>query len=470
MRKESCLTCKPRSWSLAGLLLAGLLVLAALPGAARAQPADGFSAGQLDQLLAPVALYPDVLLSQVLMAATYPLEVVAAARWSRQNPGLEGDAAVDAVAGRGWDDSVKALVAFPDLLTRMSEDLDWTQQLGDAFLYQEADVIDRIQALRAQAYAHGSLQQLDKVQVVREKEVIYIRPAQTQVVYVPYYNPRLVYGYWRWHAYPPVVWVAPVYAPGFYTSVRFYWGAPVRVTPVFYYSGFDWYHRHITVVHVHRHHHVHSRPQPTRWQHDPRHRRNASYSRPALQQRYAAPAPQPGIRQRMAGASTHEAAPAQRARTESRPQRGEQQQRQQPQQQQQQPQRQLQGAQQRLGQQRSEQARPERQRGSEQQRAEQRRPEQRPPEQRNPEQRRPERQQAEVRRPEPQRPARPAEAPAQAPPPRQAAPVPAPEVQRTAPVNSGNRRAEPNSPQPAQTPPRGGPDARGGIRDRMRDR
>jgi hypothetical protein len=268
---------------------------------AAAQDEDlGFSAAELDQMLAPIALYPDVLLSQILIAATYPLEVVEAERWSRRNPGLDGEDAVNAVSDRDWDPSVKALVAFPRLLERMSEDLDWTTRLGEAYLYQEADVVDAIQALRDRAYATGHLESTDEVRVYREREVIYIEPVHPRVVYVPYYHPAVVYGPWWWSAYPPVYWGAPRYH---YTRVWFHWGAPVRVAPSFYYSAFDWHRRHIVVLnyhlHLHQHRHVHvHRPsgfqrsiaqhvhEQPRWEHDPHRRRGVGYRHPHLQQRY----------------------------------------------------------------------------------------------------------------------------------------------------------------------------------------
>src|SRR5690606_6173300 len=145
-----------------------------------------------------IALYPDALLSQVLIAATYPLEIVEAARWSRQNPQLSGEEAVAAVAEQGWDPSVTSLVAFPDLLARMDEDLEWTRKLGDAMLYQETQVMDSIQFLRARADATGTLESTEHVKVIREEKTIVIEPAQTRIVHVPYYDPYVVYGTWWW--------------------------------------------------------------------------------------------------------------------------------------------------------------------------------------------------------------------------------------------------------------------------------
>ena len=137
-------------WS-AALLLS--LPLAA--NAAVSRPATPFTDAELDQMLAPIALYPDAVLSHVLIAATVPDEVEVAAEWSRRHPDLTGQKAVDAVEGREWDPSVKALVAFPDVLARMDDDPEWTEDLGDAFLDQEGDVMDRVQYLRDRADANG---------------------------------------------------------------------------------------------------------------------------------------------------------------------------------------------------------------------------------------------------------------------------------------------------------------------------
>lgn len=273
-----------------------LIVGTALSAASQsAQPAP-FSEAELDQMLAPVALYPDTVLSHVLIAATYPLEVVQAARWSRHNPSMRGEEAVAAVERQNWDPSVKALVAFPELLARMDEDLEWTQRLGDAFLMQEEEVVDTVQYLRSEAYAQGHLKSNDHVRVVRETQYIYIEPARTQVVYVPYYDPRVVYTRWRWSSHPPVYWHHP---PAYRSSVVFYWGPAYRVAPSFYFSSFHWSRRQVVSVHHHHHHyhrHVHTHrhfssgrdiarhSSARHWQHNPTHRRGVSY-RPGTDQR-----------------------------------------------------------------------------------------------------------------------------------------------------------------------------------------
>jgi len=184
-----------------------------------------YTAAQIDQWVAPVALYPDALLSQILMAATYPSNVIQAAQWSRDNPRMQGDAAIQAVAGQPWDPSVKSLVAFPQLMSLMGENPPWVQNLGDAFLAQPKDVMDSVQRLRLLAQQTGALQSTPQQTVTTVKKpepaktsatqtsssttttasptVIKIESADPQVVYVPTYNPNTVYGTWPNTAYPP---------------------------------------------------------------------------------------------------------------------------------------------------------------------------------------------------------------------------------------------------------------------------
>jgi len=186
--------------------------------AASSEPnaSPAFKQEELDQLLAPIALYPDSLLSQTLMASTYPLEVVQADRWAKQNKGLSGDTLAAALEKETWDPSVKSLVNFPQVLTMMSEKLDWTQKLGDAFLSQQKDVMDTVQKLRKKAQEQGNLK-TTKEQVVKvEPDIIIIESASPQVIYVPTYNPVVVYGTWPYPAYPPYYYYPPGYvaAPG----------------------------------------------------------------------------------------------------------------------------------------------------------------------------------------------------------------------------------------------------------------
>lgn len=192
-------------------VLIGLVTLClVLPATLFAQgtPAKTFKQEEMDQLLAPVALYPDELLTQILMASTYPLEVVQAERWSKQNKSLKGDALKGALDKQTWDASVKALVPFPDVLTMMSEKLEWTQKLGDAVLAQQKDVLDTVQKLRKKAAEAGNLKSSKEQEVKKDGDIIIIESANPQVVYVPAYNPTVVYGAWWYPAYPPY----PVYA------------------------------------------------------------------------------------------------------------------------------------------------------------------------------------------------------------------------------------------------------------------
>jgi hypothetical protein len=255
---------------------------------------EGFSQAELDQMLAPIALYPDALLSQVLIAATYPLEIVEAARWSRKNPHLQGENAVAAVADREWDPSVKALVAFPDLLARLDEDLDWTRRLGDAMLYQEAQVMDSVQFLRARADAAGTLASNEYTQVVREKETIIIQPTQTRVVHVPYYDPYVVYGGWWRPAYPPVVWAAPSHY--YYGYPGYYWSSGIHISSGFFFSSFYWPQRSVVIVNTPRYYHpkhyrgYRSYYEPgKRWKHNPRHRHGVDYRHAEVRERYWGP-------------------------------------------------------------------------------------------------------------------------------------------------------------------------------------
>jgi hypothetical protein len=170
---------------------------------------------ELDQLVAPIALYPDTLLSEVLMASVYPLDVVQAERWLQANTSLKGDQLKAAVDKQPWDGSVKSLVATPSVLEMMSTKLDWTQKLGDAVVAQQADVMDAIQRLRAKAQANNKLtstqEQTVTVGQVQGKQVIAIAPTAPDTVYVPYYDPGVVYGDWPYPDYPPYYWPAPGY-------------------------------------------------------------------------------------------------------------------------------------------------------------------------------------------------------------------------------------------------------------------
>lgn len=201
-----------------------------------------FSQQQLEQILAPIALYPDSLLGQILMAATLPQEVAEAARWTRENPSLQGEQAVGAAQGMGWDSSVESLTAFPQLLAQMEQNPDWTRSLGEAFLTSESRMMDSVQELRRRAHAAGMLRSDEQLRIEQSGQWIAIEPAQPLVTYVPYYDPLVVYGAWPWASYPPVYWrpwAGYHSRPGY----RFAWGPGVRHSSPARFGRFDWAHR-----------------------------------------------------------------------------------------------------------------------------------------------------------------------------------------------------------------------------------
>ena len=246
---------------------------------------QSFTQAQLDQLLAPVALYPDTILSHVLVASTYPLEVIQAARWSKNNNNPEGNAALEAVESQDWAPSVKALVQFPDLIQKMSEDLNWMQQLGDAFLQDETLVLATVQSLRQHARNEGSLDNIQHLQVSDDDGDIIIEPVTREVVYVPYYDTRVVYGPWWWPSYPPVHWHFARHRHRAHLGHSFFWGSGIYVGTGIYFSSFHWRKRHVVVVDFNRRHHyryrggraLHRHVDARRWRHNPRHRRGAAY-------------------------------------------------------------------------------------------------------------------------------------------------------------------------------------------------
>jgi hypothetical protein len=196
-------------------------MLCLLLGTAQAEDAT-FSEAELDQMMAPIALYPDSLLAQILMACTYPADVADAVQWSKDNSGQEGDAAVDAVQDKSWDPSVMSLVAFPQVLTMMGEQPDWVQNVGDAFLADSEGVMDTVQNLRMKAKDEGNLETTEQQTVTVQEPsttetIIIIEPADPQIIYVPSYNPTVIYGTWWWPHYTP--WYYRPYGYGFGSAV-----------------------------------------------------------------------------------------------------------------------------------------------------------------------------------------------------------------------------------------------------------
>jgi hypothetical protein len=268
--------------------------MAQAPDQTSAQSAPLLSPAELDQLTAPIALYSDPLLGSVLAAATYPLEVVEAARWRDDpaNAALAGDQLAAALQSQSWDPSVKSLVAFPDVLRTMNGDLQWTERLGDAFLAQQADVMNSVQRLRQRAAAAGSLRSTPQQTVATEDDNVSIEPTSPDVVYTPYYDPSVVYGPWPWPDYPPFYFAIPsgIYFDGgligFGIGIGF-------VSPLWGWYGWDWPH-HGFNVRPPRHG---PGPGPGRpWSHDPGHRRGVPYRDPGLAARYGGAGSRQGFR------------------------------------------------------------------------------------------------------------------------------------------------------------------------------
>src|SRR5262249_33561360 len=216
-----------------------------------------FSAAQISQLVAPIALYPDNLLGQVLAASTYPLEIVVAARWSSSNQNVTGQALEEAMQLQSWDPSVKGLTAVPQVLQMMSEKLEWTQQLGAAYLAQPDDIAAAVQRLRARADASGNLKETKQIKVRREAapppppqyvgeplppEYIVIEPYEPDYLYVPVYDPWVVYGPWPYPAWRPFYW----YPPGYVAVGIIGFGAPCIVGAAIW-ANYSWHSRRVEV-------------------------------------------------------------------------------------------------------------------------------------------------------------------------------------------------------------------------------
>lgn len=272
-----------------GLALTMILILALPPGLIAQQKTESapiLKQEELDQVLAPIALHPDPLVAQILMASTYPLEIVQADRWAKQNASLKGDALTKALEAQNWDPSVKSLVNFPQVLTMMSEKLDWTQKLGDAFLADQKKVMDTIQSLRAKAQASGNLKTTKEQTVIVEEKIIKIEPANPQVIYVPTYNPTVVYGAWPYPAYPPYYY----YPPGYVAGSAFWFAAGVGMAAAWGYAwgNCNWgggnvnynYNQNININNnIDRNRYASQQPAGGRgeWQHNPEHRKGVSY-------------------------------------------------------------------------------------------------------------------------------------------------------------------------------------------------
>ncbi|MFL6617133.1 MAG: DUF3300 domain-containing protein [Povalibacter sp.] len=300
---------------------------AAADSTATQPPAPAFKPEELEQIVAPIALYPDALLAQILMASTYPLEIVEAARWSKEHPEVKGDSVATEMEKQPWDPAVKSLVAFPDVLTMMNEKLDWTQKLGDAFLAQQKGVMDAVQRLRAKAKDAGNLKTTKEQTVKTEPapagaatpQIIIVESSSPEVVYVPTYNPTVVYGAWPYPAYPPYYYYPPAYVPGaafFSFSMGVVvggalwggcnWGSSDVDINVNRYNNFnrtDINRNDINRNDINnRNNNVNNRSNNVsnngKWQHDSSHRKGVSYRDSATQQKYGRNGNQQGVQSR----------------------------------------------------------------------------------------------------------------------------------------------------------------------------
>jgi hypothetical protein len=280
------------------VIAAGVLIFAALHvGRAQAQgtATPALTAAQLEQLVAPIALYPDPLLSQILMAATYPLEVVAAARWSQANPTVTGDALQTAMTSQPWDPSVKALTAVPQTLQMMNDKLDWTQQLGDTFLAQQSEMLDAVQRLRARADANGELKSTPQQKVTKTSRpagqqqpstaapanVYVIEPTNQDEYYVPVYDPGVVYGAWPYPDYAPFYW----YPPGYALGNVFSFAAGVFVGSAIW-GNVNWGLNRVQINPLRYNSFNRTNISNTNWAHNPAHRGSVPYRDAGVAQRF----------------------------------------------------------------------------------------------------------------------------------------------------------------------------------------
>jgi hypothetical protein len=250
---------------------------------------------QLEALVAPIALFPDSLLAQALVASTYPLEIIQLQQWLAKHPELKDKALTDAVAKQPWDASIQAMAVIPDLLKRLADDIQWTTELGNAFLAQQSDVMDAVQRMRHKAQDKGALvtneQQKVETKVVEEKTVIVVEQANPEIVYVPSYSPTVVYGPAPYYPYPPIYY--PYYPPGA-AFVSFSVG--VAVGAAFWGGGCGWGHNEINID-VDRNTNIdrgdrgnggnRSSGGKSNWSHNPEHRGAAPYSNKSTSDKFS---------------------------------------------------------------------------------------------------------------------------------------------------------------------------------------
>lgn len=281
-----------------GLLWVIIVVLVIPPGimaqdSGQTVQSAQFNEEELAQMVAPIALYPDSLIAEILMASTYPIEVVEAERWLNQNKTLKGDELDRALQEKTWDSSVKSLCHFPEVLYAMSNNLERTTRLGDAFLSQQDDVMNTIQELRKKAQEQGNLKTTKEQNVIVEKEVIRIDPVDPRVIYVPAYDPFYVYGPWWYPDYPPYYWYYPPGAVINSGIIGFGFGIFVGLG-ISSWCWFDWHHHYIDIdIHKTRHFNRFDRGRwdfdRHVWGHEPDHRRGVAYRDRATSQRFGVP-------------------------------------------------------------------------------------------------------------------------------------------------------------------------------------
>lgn len=282
--------------------LIGTPMLWSQPPPAPPPPGQILTPDQLDNLVAPVALYPDPLLSQILVATTYPLEVVEAYQWLLRNPGLAGPALTQAAQQQNWDPSVQALVVFPDVFKRLNDDVAWTTNLGNAFLGQQQDVMNAVQRMRQQAAQAGRLQSTPQQTVVNTTDagqpMIEIQPANPDVIYVPVYDPAWIWGPALWYPYPRWPWPPRSILMG---GLYFGFGGPISIGLFFGvgwhgWAGWGWqpgWVNHTVTVNntfIHQYNfntaHIANVHATSVWAHDPSHRQGVPYAAPALREQY----------------------------------------------------------------------------------------------------------------------------------------------------------------------------------------
>jgi hypothetical protein len=264
-----------------GAAIGGFLLLP-FSALANAPAPPKLTNGQVDALTASIALYADPLLAKVLVASTYPLEIDQAANWIRHKPKLVGQPFERALARQSWDQNVKDLVRVPYLLLMLDDRLEWTQNLGDAFLIQPGSVVASIQRLRARARAVGRLRSTDEQKVIVEHRKILVRPTLPQLVYVPAYDPRTVFGKWPYTAHPPDWWPTP---PGYAWGSNVAFMTGVVVPNSFWRNAIDWHSGQVLARNDSDAENFAGHSGDV-WSHDTRHRHGVPYPSPSLRDRY----------------------------------------------------------------------------------------------------------------------------------------------------------------------------------------